>query len=161
MLRLLPLAVLLIVGCSPEPVPPRSDGVEVLLWTPSCEPDFEPETHFHVPAGAYTISWDALCVRDAASIAWWAVKISYWEDRADDAWNVWLIDPSIQEVHYAEGEIDAAIDPNVLNPDHPFALERVAPAPLEYRDYRVEVWGVVDNYLDSQRNEVRLTLVDE
>lgn len=38
---------------------------------------------------------------------------------------------------------------------------RVPPDELAGGDYRVEVWGVVDDYLDSQRNEVRLTVVTD
>ena len=87
------------------------------------------------------------------------MKVSYWEDRAEDAWNVWLIHPDRSSVRYGEAQIEAAVDPNIVNVDHPQAMERVPPALLEPGDYRVEVWGVVDNYLDSQRSEVQVSVV--
>jgi hypothetical protein len=40
-------------------------------------------------------------------------------------------------------------------------MERVPPAILQPGDYRVEVWAVTDDYLDSQRSEVRLTITDD
>ena len=124
------------------------------------EPDVEPEDHFVVERSPYVITWDALCVRDGRDVSWGALKISYWEDRAEDAWNVWLIDPEVSEVTYGEPQIDGTSDPNIPNTMFPYALERVGPAALDPGDYRVEVWAVVDDYLDSQRNEVRLTVVE-
>ena len=149
-------------GCTDEDaLPVLHDGVEVLLWTTQCEPDIEPEDHFFVNREPYSIRWEALCVRDRGDISWWALKVSLWEDRAEDAWNVWLIDPAVTEATYGDARIDAIVDPNIPNVDHPLVWERTAPAPLTAGDYRVEVWGIVDDYLDSMRNEVRLTVVSD
>ena len=165
MLRALPIAVLVAValgGCPAiEPDPVLTDEVHLVLYTSLCEPTEELQDHFYVARGAtFEISWEALCVRDDREISWWAVKVTYWEDRSEDAWNVWLIAPEIDHVRYGEGTIDAAVDPNIINENHPLAMERVPPDDLLVGEYRVEVWGVVDDYLDSQRNEVRLTVVD-
>ncbi len=155
------LSLSLLAACTTEPAEPvLHDRVEVQLWTVLCEPDVEPEDHFVVERSPYVITWDALCVRDGRDVSWWALKISYWEDRAEDAWNVWLIDPEVSEVTYGEPQIDGTSDPNIPNTMFPYALERVGPAALDPGDYRVEVWAVVDDYLDSQRNEVRLTVVE-
>ena len=64
-------------------------------------------------------------------------------------------------MRYGEVTIDAAVDPNIVNPNHPDALERVAPTTLVPGDYRVEVWAVTGDYVDSQRSEVRLTITDD
>jgi hypothetical protein len=163
--RLYPTLALLalLVGCtgaSPDPV--LSDEVHVVLYTSQCEPEEPLHDRFYVTrSGTFDISWEALCVRDDREISWWAVKVSYWEDRAEDAWNVWLIDPDVDRVRYGEAMIPGASDPNLLNEAYPDALERVAPDELVAGEYRVEIWGVVDDYLDSQRNEVRLTVVDQ
>ncbi len=157
----LPLLVAL-TACPVEPIDPvLDDGVEVVLWTTQCEPDALPQDHFFVTNdGPYAIAWDVLCVRDRGEFLWFAVKVSYWEDRAEDAWNLWLIDPSVREVTYGERDVDGTTDPNIPNTSFPDALERVPPAPLDPGDYRVEVWGIVGEYTDSQRNEVRLTVVE-
>jgi hypothetical protein len=159
--RLLP-ALLLLAACTPAEFDPvLSDAVDLTLWTILCEPEEDPETHFYVDGGApYTIRWDARCIRDGGEIAWWAVKVSYWEDRAEDAWNLWLIDPDVDEVSYGDARVDGTTDPNIPNPSFPNALERVAPAPLTAGDYRVEIWGIVGEYTDSMRNEVRVTVVE-
>lgn len=153
-------ALLLLSACTAEPTDPvLDDRVDVQLWTVMCEPDEEPEDHFVVEVSPFVIGWEALCVRDGRDVSWWALKISYWDDRAEDAWNVWLIDPTVQEVTYGQPGIDGASDPNVPNTMFPDALERVGPASLDPGEYRLEVWAVVDDYLDSQRNEVRVTVV--
>lgn len=163
--RLLSLLVfllpLLLCACEEVPEPPETtDRVALVLSTSLCPPDVQPEARFWVLASeSFRIAWNTLCVRDGGEINWYAVKVSYWEDRAEDAWNVWLIHPDLREVRYGEASIEAAVDPNVINEAHPDALERVPPALLEPGDYRVEVWGVVDDYMDSQRSEVRLTIV--
>ena len=149
-------------ACETTPVEIElTETVELVLSTSLCEPEEEPVDHFFAAEDApFRIAWETLCVRDSGEVNWYAVKVSYWEDRAEDAWNVWLIDPTIDSVRYGEATIPAVVDANVVNTNHPNALERVAPALLEPGDYRVEVWAVVDDYLDSQRSEVRLTLVD-
>lgn len=159
---LLPV-LLLLCGCGEGvPDPPIGDSVDLVLSTALCPPDDDPPEQYWVDVAAgFDIRWETLCVRDGGQINWYAVKVSYWEDRAEDAWNVWLIDPNRSSVRYGEALIEGALDPNVVNVDHPYALERVAPALLETGDYRVEVWGVVDDYLDSQRSEVRLTVVED
>ena len=163
--RLTPCILLLalLVGCpdgAEEPV--LTSEVTVVLFTSQCEPEVAPQDRFWVArSGSFDIAWEALCVRDDREVGWWAVKVSYWADRAEDAWNVWLIDPTVDRVRYGEAMIPGAVDPNVLNEAWPDALERVAPDELVAGDYRVEVWAVVDDYLDSQRNEVRLTVVDQ
>ena len=163
----LPLGLLLVglvglVACEEPLVEPELDeDVHLVLSTSLCEPEVEPQSHFFLKAdGGFETSWETLCVRDGGEVNWYALKVSYWEDRAEDAWNVWLIDPSIESVIYGDPSIPAVLDPNIVNEAHPNALERVAPAPLVAGDYRVEVWAVVDDYLDSQRSEVRLTLLD-
>ncbi len=158
---LLPFLALLLGACEEVPEPPEiTDRVELVLSTSLCTPDTPPDTRFWgLATASFDIAWDTLCVRDGGEINWYAVKVSYWEDRAEDAWNVWLIHPELRAVRYGEASIEAAVDPNIVNEDHPDALERVPPALLEPGDYRVEVWGVVDDYLDSQRSEVRLTLL--
>lgn len=165
MRRLAPTLALLclLAGCTDAPTDPvLVDEVHVVLFTSQCEPEPAPIDHFAVSwSGTFDISWQALCVRDGRDVSWWAVKVSYWEDRAEDAWNVWLIDPTVDRVRYGEAMIPGAADPNMLNEAYPDALERVAPDVLEPGEYRVEVWAVVDDYLDSQRNEVRLTVVSD
>ena len=155
--------LLLVSACTDEPADPvLTDEVHLVLYTSLCEPGSPPDDHFAVTrSGTFDISWEALCVRDGREIGWWAVKVSWWQDRAEDAWNVWLIDPEVERVRYGQATISGAADPNVLNEAWPDALERVAPSELDAGEYRVEVWGVVDDYLDSQRNEVRLTVVDQ
>ena len=165
MRRCLLLSLLLITGlsgCPEEPFEaPVGDRVDLVLSTSRCVPDPEPTSRFWVPADSnFDIGWETLCVRDGGEIIWYAVKVSLWEDRSEDAWNVWLIHPDRSELRYGEAQIEAAVDPNLVNEDHPDAMERVPPALLEPGDYRVEVWGIVDGYLDSQRSEVRLTIVE-
>ena len=161
------LALLLIgftlVACAEEELAPEvSDQVDLVLSTSLCEPDEPPVDHFWAAASAsFDITWDTLCVRDGGEISWYAVKVSYWEDRAEDAWNVWLIHPDRSEVRYGEATIKGVLDPNIVNPSHPDAMERVPPATLQPGDYRVEVWAVTDDYLDSQRSEVRLTITND
>ena len=160
----LPLGLLLVtLGACEEPLsePGLDEGVHLVLNTSLCEPEVEPQSHFFLRAsGGFETSWETLCVRDGGEVNWYAIKVSYWEDRAEDAWNVWLIDPTIDSVVYGDPSIPAVLDANIVNESHPDALERVAPVPLVPGDYRVEVWAVVDDYLDSQRSEVRLTLLD-
>lgn len=151
---------LLLCSCDEVPDAPEiTDRIELTLSTSLCPPEVPPtDRYWALAAASFDIAWDTLCVRDGGEISWYAVKVSYWEDRSEDVWNVWLIHPDLSEVRYGEASIDAAVDPNIVNPGHPRALERVPPALLEVGDYRVEVWGVVDGYMDSQRSEVRLTL---
>jgi len=160
--RLLPLALLLALAACTDPVEPDLvDEVHVVLYTSLCEPEAPPEDHFTVSfVGVFDISWEALCTRDGRDIGWWALKVSFWEDRAEDAWNVWMIDPEVDRVWYGQAEIEGAEDPYIVNESWPDALVRVGPTALQPGDYRVEIWGVVDDYLDSQRSEVRLTVVD-
>jgi hypothetical protein len=157
------LAAALLCACDDSAVLAEiTDRVELVLSTSLCPTDEEPTERYWALANAsFDIAWDTLCVRDGGEITWYAVKVSYWEDRAEDAWNVWLIHPDVGEVRYGEATIEAALDPNIVNPHHPDALERVAPATLVPGDYRVEVWGVVEDYIDSQRSEVRLTLTQD
>lgn len=160
MRMLLPL--LLLLGCpADETGPPLTDTVELVLWTAQCEPDEDPQDHFHraETGEPWTIAWRLPCVRDGGEVSWFAVKVSLWEDRAEDVWNVWYIEPSISELRYGQANIDGALDPQ--NADYPAALLRVGPvSPLDPGDYRVEVWAVVGDSLDAQRNEVRLTVVE-
>jgi hypothetical protein len=160
---LLLLLVFGLVGCDEEDLAPDlTEQVDLVLSTSLCEPSEAPEEHFWAAVStSFDIRWDTLCVRDGGEVSWYAVKVSYWEDRAEDAWNVWLIHPDRSEVRYGEATIDGVLDPNIVNPAHPDAMERVPPAILQPGDYRVEVWAVTDEYLDSQRSEVRLTITDD
>jgi len=159
MVRLLPLLPLfLLVACEPVGDPTPGTAVELTLSTPQCEPDFVPDDHFFVADHFFEVQWRTLCVRDRSSFAWQAVKVSLWDDRAEDIWNVWFLDPELESVRYGDADLPGVVDP--ANDAFPSALERVPPlAPLPAGDYRVEVWGVLENLGDSQRAEVRLTVL--
>ena len=148
-------------GCGAGEVEPlTSDVVDLVLYTTQCPPETEPETHFHTEAAAplttLTLRWDLRCVRDQSEIQWWAVRVSHWDDRAEDIWNVWYLDPELREVRYGKAQIPGGVDIN--NTDYPYAMEKVPPQALPPGDYRVEVWGILVEYLDSQWSEVRLTV---
>lgn len=148
-----------LAGCggAPEAVA-TTDRVELLLHTTLCEPETEPLRHFHTSDWtSLVLAWDILCVRDGGTIQWWGLKVSHWEDRAEDLWDVWYIDPSVRELRYGEAQIDGGVDLN--NTAFPHAMERVPPRALPPGDYRFEVWGILENYLDSQWDEVRITVV--
>jgi len=156
MRRLLPL--LLLAACHPVAEPVVVDEVQLVLSTAQCAPEVEPNDHFTVADHLFDVTWETLCVRDRSVFAWQAVKVSLWDDRAEDAWNVWFVDPEVSSVRYGEVDLPGVLDP--ANDAGPFALERVPPlAPLPAGDYRVEVWGVLENLGDSQASEVRLTVL--
>ncbi len=100
MRALLPI-LLLLAACDPAEVPPETtDSVELVLWTLQCEPDVDPEDHFFVDATTqvWWIRWMVPCVRDGGDVDWLALKITLWDDRAEDIWNVWFADPELREV---------------------------------------------------------------
>ncbi len=156
------LPLLLLVACpAADEGPPLTDTVDLVLWTAQCEPELDPEDHFYIADNGepWHIAWELPCVRDGGEVTWFAVKVSLWEDRAEDLWNLWYVDPSIHELRYGQASVDGALDPQ--NTAYPDALLRVGPiSPLDVGDYRVEVWAVVNDSLDAQRNEVRLTVVE-
>ncbi len=160
MRRLLPL--LLLVGCAPEPGPAATtDSVELVLWTLSCEPDEDPPDHFQLAADqqVWWLRWSVPCVRDGGTVDWLAVKVSLWDDRAEDLWNLWFDDPELRELRYGAADVPGVADAS--NTDFPNALERVpAQTPLPPGDYRAEVWAIVGGSLDAQRNEVRVTVLE-
>ncbi|HCP45747.1 MAG TPA: hypothetical protein DIU15_06880 [Deltaproteobacteria bacterium] len=151
------LSVLSACGGDLPPIE-TTDRVELVLHTTLCEPEAEPPVHFHADDwNGLSLAWDILCVRDGGTIQWWGLKVSHWEDRAEDLWDVWYIDPALREVRYGEAQIDGGVDLN--NTSFPHAMERVPPRALVPGDYRVEVWGILENYLDSQWAEARITIV--
>lgn len=145
-------------ACEAEQVPSPVDQVDLVLYTPACEPDVEPPFDNWMNVGTdLTISWDVLCHRDDASSAWFAVKVSLYEDRADDLWNLWYVDPDLRAVTY--GEEGVAGVTNAQNPDSPDAQVRVQPRELVPGEYRIEVWDVPDNTLDATVAELKLTVL--
>lgn len=161
MRALLPL-LLLLSACDPAADPiDTTDSVELVLWTLQCEPDVDPPDHFVLDAATqvWWLRWTVPCVRDGGDVDWLAVKVSLWDDRAEDLWNLWFVDPELRELRYGQADVPGIID--ATNIDYPNALERVPPStPLPPGDYRVEVWAVVGGSLDAQRNEVRVTVVE-
>lgn len=160
MRRLLPALALLLAGCpADDPVSPI-DQVDLLLYTPACEPESEPPfENWMNDRTELTISWDVLCHRDAAETAWFAVKVSLWEDRADDLWNLWYIEPELRAVTYGEEGVPGVT--NAQNPDSPDAQVRVEPRELVAGEYRVEVWEVPDNTADATVAEAKLTVLGD
>lgn len=157
-LHALGFALLALPACAPASGPVTTDRVDLLLYSPACTPDTEPPFENWIDEGdGLTIAWDVLCHRDDADTAWFAVKVSLWEDRADDLWNVWYLDPTRRGVEYAEEELPGADLPE--NPDSPLAQVRVVPRELIPGDYRVEVWEVPTNQLDAVVAEAKLTVL--
>ena len=164
MLRTPPLAALFaalaVSGCAPPDAPETTDQIDLLLYTSACEPESEPPFENWIEAGAgLTITWDVLCHRDDADTEWFAVKVTRWEDRSDDMWNVWYVEPTLRAVEYAEEELDGAQLPE--NPDSPLAQVRVPPRELVPGEYRVEVWDVPENQLDATIGEGKLTVLGD
>ena len=151
-------AVAALAGCASE-APETTEQVDLLLYTPACEPEFEPEFQNATwnPSGL-TLSWDVLCTRDDAPVEWFALKVSRWDDRADDLWNVWFLDPDRRAVTYGEGGLPGAELPE--NPSAPDAEVRVPARELEPGDYRIEVWAVPGTEPDATTAEARLTVLD-
>jgi len=151
--------VLLAVGC-PEAEPlVIAATINVDVFTSRCDPD-EGMREVHLEAGTEpTIRWNVVCLRDGVDPAWWAIKVSDWDDRADDWWNVWYIDPGLREVVYGETPLPGVSDEN--NPFSPDALPRVAPRGLSEGSYRLEVWAVSDDLVDSTIGEVKFTMVND
>lgn len=160
-MRPLLLSLLLLTACDAEEAPPQTtDSVDLVLWTLQCEPEADPQDHFHIDASTqvWWIRWELPCVRDGGTVDWMAVKVSLWDDRAEDLWNLWFVDPELDEVRYGAADVPGIADST--NTDFPHALERVTPiTPLPAGDYRVEVWAIVGGSLDAQRTEVRLTVL--
>ena len=152
------LALLALPACAPAPGPITTDRVDLLLYSPACEPETEPPFENWIDEGdGLSIAWDVLCHRDDADTAWFAVKVSLWEDRADDRWNVWYVDPARRGVDYGEEELPGA--ELAENPDAPLAQVRVAPRDLVAGEYRIEVWEVPTNQLDAVVAEAKLTVL--
>ena len=158
-MRLLwPLSVALAGCAAPAAEPEVVDSVHVEVFTEACAPQ-ETLGRAWVAAGEdLTLSWEALCTRDALPIVWWALKVSLWEDRADDWWNIWYLPPDLGEAEYGQLNLPGVPDPQ--NSAAPLALQRVFPRELVPGDYRLEVWGVQQNAADSMRREVRITVVE-
>ncbi len=114
MRRLLPL--LLLAACDPVAEPAIAEEVRLVLSTAQCEPDVAPEDHFTVADHHFDVSWETLCVRDRSVFAWQAVKVSLWDDRAEDAWNVWFVDPDVSSVRYGEVDLPGVLDPATARP---------------------------------------------
>jgi len=153
------LPLILLAGCA-LPGPETTDRVDLLLWSPACEPEAEPPFENWIEEGAgLTVAWDVLCTRDDAETSWFAVKISRWDDRADDMWNVWYLDPARRAVEYAEDDLPGVTD--AQNPDSPDANVRVEPRDLVAGDYRVEVWNVPGNIGDAVVSEAKLTVLGD
>jgi hypothetical protein len=156
------LAILLLAACEPTELPAETtDSVELVLWTTQCEPEADPQDHFHVDAATqvWWLRWSIPCVRDGGDVDWLAVKVTDWDDRAEDVWNLWFVDPTLSEVRYGQADVPGIADST--NVDFPNALERVTPiTPLPPGDYRAEIWAIVGGSLDAQRNEVRITVVE-
>ena len=154
------LALLLLAGCPVDQAPSPVDQIDLVLYTPACAPDVEPPfENWMNDRTDLTISWDVLCHRDDAATAWFAVKVSRWEDRADDLWNVWYIEPELRAVTYGEEELPGVT--NAQNPSSPDAQVRVEPRELVPGEYRVEVWEVPDNTLDATVAEAKLTVLGD
>ncbi len=152
------LLALPLAGCPAPEDPETIDQVDLLLFTSACEPDSEPPFENWMRAGVgLTITWDVLCRRDDAATDWFAVKVSRWEDRADDLWNVWFVDPARRAVDYGEDNLPGAQVPE--NPDSPDAQVRVPARELLPGDYRIEVWNVPENQLDATTGEAKLTVL--
>lgn len=156
----LPLALLLPVlpACESEQVVSPVDQVDLLLFTPACEPDVEPPFENWMNEGVdLTISWDVLCTRDDAATAWFGVKVTRWDDRADDMWKVSYVEPDIRAVFYGEEDLPGVT--TAQNPDAPDAQVLVEPRELVPGDYRIEVWDVPDDPLDTTTAEAKLTVL--
>jgi hypothetical protein len=160
------LCGLALPACAPgEPEPEPADPVQLYLWTSLCEPDPEdpPPDWFAVekanPYPDFRIAWELLCVRDGAEVDWFALKVSHWDDRSEDLWNVWYLDPNLREVRFGDAELPGDVQAD--NTSYPAALERVPPRAMPPGDYRVEVWALLPETLDSQRSEVRLTVTED
>lgn len=163
MRRLLPIAAIAccpLAGCATPAAPEPSDRVELLLYTVACPPASEPPFEQFVAADApWTIAWTTRCTRDGRSVAWSAVKVSYWDDRAEDTWNLWYIDPTVSELAYGATDVPGIDD--TLNDDYPEAWRRVpAVDPLPPGAYRVEIWAVQDDSLDAQTTDVKVTVLE-
>jgi len=159
-LRTSPLAalVLLAAGCPSEEPPPITDTVLVDVYTSRCDPEAGMPEHFAEAGSVPTLRWSVLCLRDDAPVAWWAIKVSDWDDRADDWWNVWYVDPDLREVSYGETPLPGVTDEN--NAFSPDAFPRVAPRELGEGAYRVEVWAVTTDLVDSTIGEAKLTMLE-
>ena len=156
--RLLLVTLALGVGCA-EPEPPVfTDTVAIDVFTARCDPGGELPSSTLELGTVPTLRWDVLCVRDDDAVAWWAIKISDWGDRADDWWNVWYVDPGVREVVYGEAPLPGVADEN--NPFAPDALPRVAPRSLSVGSYRAEVWAVSAEAWDSTIGEAKFTVVE-
>ena len=153
------LLAILVAGCAELPPPETTDVVSVELFTAFCDPQSDPEESFLAPGTVPTLRWNILCNRDGVEPAWLAVKVSHWDDRADDWWNVWYADPSLRETTYGETPLPGVDDEN--NPFFPDALPRVAPRELAPGSYRLEVWAVPTDLVDAVIGEGRFTVLDE
>jgi hypothetical protein len=155
-----PLALSCLFGCAPPEPPATTDRVDLLLYTSACAPESEPPFENWIEAGSgLTIAWDVLCHRDDADTDWFAVKVTRWDDRSDDMWNVWYVEPTRRAVAYAEDELPGAQIP--ANPDAPLAQVRVPPRDLVPGEYRIEVWDVPANQLDATIGEAKLTVLGD
>jgi len=147
-------------GCADPTVPETTDQVDLLLFTSACQPESEPPFENWMDQGTdLTIAWDVLCHRDDALTEWFAVKVTKWEDRSDDMWNVWYVEPTLRAVTFGEEELPGA--QIAENPDSPLAQERVPPRELVPGEYRVEVWEVPENQLDATIGEAKLIVLGE
>ena len=152
------LALTALVGCTTEAPPDTTDVVALEIFTARCDPE-TPLPTFHVPLGTTpSLRWDVLCVRDDGPTAWLSIKISDWDDRADDWWNVWYMDPDLREVAYGESPLPGVLDDN--NPFERDAFPRVAPRELSVGSYRAEVWAVSADFVDSTIGEAKFTVVE-
>ncbi len=162
MRRALTLVLLLPVlpACATDPGITPVDQVDLLLFTPACEPDVEPPFENWMNEGTdLTIGWDVLCQRDDAATAWFALKVTRYDDRSDDMWKVSYVEPDIRAVSYGEEGLPGVT--NAQNPDSPDAQVLVEPRELVPGDYRVEVWNVPDDPLDTITSEVKLTVIGD
>jgi hypothetical protein len=155
---LLLLSLILLAGCAEEDPPTITDTITVDVFTARCDPEVGFEEQFVEVGLLPTLRWEVLCVRDDARIGWLAVKVSDWDDRADDWWNVWYLDPDLREVTYGEAPLPGVADEN--NPFAPDALPRVAPRELTIGSYRAEVWAVSADLVDSTIGETKFTVVE-
>ena len=153
-------ATVSLFGCTAPADPETTDQVDLLIYTSACEPESEPPFENYMQAGTgLTITWDVLCHRDDLETDWFAVKVTKWEDRADDMWNVWYVEPTRRAVVSGEEDLPGAEIP--ANPDSPDAQVRVPMRELVPGEYRVEVWDVPVNQLDATIGEAKLTVLGD
>lgn len=145
-----------VAGCAAPESPTISTTVTVDLFTSRCDPD-EGLREVFLETDTPTFRWDILCMRDDAATAWLALKVSDWDDRADDWWNVWYVNPDLREVAYGETPLPGVADEN--NPFAPDALPRVAPQELTDGSYRLEIWAVSGDLVDSTIGETKFTIL--